>query len=68
VSARDTAAEVATLVRQTLALPDSEPIQPQQLIFCFGSSNTSRLRSRKELSITLRAAISRKLSLPKMQC
>jgi acyl carrier protein len=33
VSARDTAAEVATLVRQTLALPDSEPIQPQQLFF-----------------------------------
>ncbi len=33
MSARDTAAEVATLVRQTLALPESEPIQPQQLFF-----------------------------------
>jgi len=33
VSARDTSSEVATLVRQTLALPESEPIQPQQLFF-----------------------------------
>jgi acyl carrier protein len=33
MSARDTPAEVATLVRQTLALPESEPIQPQQLFF-----------------------------------
>ena len=33
MSARDTAAEVATLVRQTLALAESEPIQPQQLFF-----------------------------------
>jgi len=33
VSARDTAAEVATLVRQTLALAESEPVQPQQLFF-----------------------------------
>jgi len=33
VSARHTAAEVATLVRQTLALPASEPISPQQLFF-----------------------------------
>jgi acyl carrier protein len=33
MSARDTAAKVATLVRQTLALPESEPIQPQQLFF-----------------------------------
>jgi len=33
VSARDTAAEVTTLVRQTLALPASEPISPQQLFF-----------------------------------
>ena len=30
---RDTAAEVAKLVRQTLALPESEPIEPQQLFF-----------------------------------
>ena len=29
----DTAAAVATLVRQTLALPESEPIEPQQLFF-----------------------------------
>ena len=33
MSARDTSAEVVTLVRQTLALPESEPIQPQQLFF-----------------------------------
>lgn len=33
MSARHTAAEVATLVRQTLALPASEPISPQQLFF-----------------------------------
>ena len=33
MSARDTSAEVATLVRQTLALPESEPIQSQQLFF-----------------------------------
>ena len=33
MSARDTSAEVATLVRQTLALPASEPISPQQLFF-----------------------------------
>jgi acyl carrier protein len=33
VSARDTAAEIAMLVRQTLALPESEPIAPQQLFF-----------------------------------
>ena len=33
MSARDTSAEVATLVRQTLALPQSEPIEPQQLFF-----------------------------------
>ena len=33
MSERDTAAEVATLVRQTLALPESEPISPQQLFF-----------------------------------
>lgn len=33
MSARDTSAEVATLVRQTLALPESEPIEPQQLFF-----------------------------------
>ena len=30
---RDTPGEVATLVRQTLALPESEPIAPQQLFF-----------------------------------
>ena len=33
MSTRDTSAEVAVLVRQTLALPESEPIQPQQLFF-----------------------------------
>ena len=33
MSARDTLAEVAILVRQTLALPDTEPIAPQQLFF-----------------------------------
>ncbi len=33
MSKRDTSAEVATLVRQTLALPESEPIEPQQLFF-----------------------------------
>ena len=33
MSARDTSAEVAVLVRQTLALPESEPIQSQQLFF-----------------------------------
>jgi len=33
VSARDTSAEVAILVRQTLAIPESEPIEPQQLFF-----------------------------------
>jgi len=33
MSARDTSTEVAMLVRQTLALPESEPIQPQQLFF-----------------------------------
>lgn len=33
MSARDTQAEVATLVRQTLALPESEPISSQQLFF-----------------------------------
>jgi acyl carrier protein len=33
VTERDTAAEVAKLVRQTLALPESEPIEPQQLFF-----------------------------------
>ena len=33
MSARDTSAEVAMLVRQTLALPQSEPIEPQQLFF-----------------------------------
>jgi len=33
VSTRDTSAEVAVLVRQTLALPESEPIEPQQLFF-----------------------------------
>ena len=30
---RDVRAEVSTLVRQTLALPDTEPIEPQQLFF-----------------------------------
>lgn len=33
MSGRDTSAELAALVRQTLALPESEPIQPQQLFF-----------------------------------
>jgi acyl carrier protein len=33
VSERDTSAEVATIVRQTLALPETEPIEPQQLFF-----------------------------------
>lgn len=33
MSTRDTSAEVATLVRQTLALPETEPIEPQQLFF-----------------------------------
>ncbi len=33
MSTRDTSAEVATLVRQTLALPETEPIAPQQLFF-----------------------------------
>jgi acyl carrier protein len=33
MSSRDTSGEVANLVRQTLALPDSEPISPQQLFF-----------------------------------
>ena len=33
MSARDTAAEVATLVRQTLAVPETEPIEPRQLFF-----------------------------------
>jgi acyl carrier protein len=33
MSSRDTSAEVAMLVRQTLALPDSEPISGQQLFF-----------------------------------
>ena len=33
MSSRDTLAEVATLVRQTLALPETEPIAPQQLFF-----------------------------------
>jgi acyl carrier protein len=33
VTARDTFAEVATLVRQTLALPESEPISREQLFF-----------------------------------
>ena len=33
MTARDTSTEVAMLVRQTLALPESEPIQPQQLFF-----------------------------------
>jgi acyl carrier protein len=33
VSARDTSAEVAMLVRQTLALSQSEPISSQQLFF-----------------------------------
>ena len=33
MTARDTLAEVATLVRQTLALPESEPVTPEQLFF-----------------------------------
>jgi len=33
MSSRDTHAEVATLVRQTLALPESEPVLPEQLFF-----------------------------------
>ena len=33
MSTRDTAGEVAVLVRQTLALDDNEPILPQQLFF-----------------------------------
>jgi acyl carrier protein len=33
MSSRDTLAEVAMLVRQTLALPDSEPIRDEQLFF-----------------------------------
>ena len=33
MSTRDTSAEVARLVRQTLALPETEPIEPQQLFF-----------------------------------
>lgn len=33
MSSRDTLAEVAMLVRQTLALPDSEPIGAEQLFF-----------------------------------
>jgi acyl carrier protein len=33
LSARDTSSEVATLVRQTLALSETEPISPQQLFF-----------------------------------
>ncbi len=33
MSERDTYAEVVTLVRQTLALPETEPISPQQLFF-----------------------------------
>ncbi len=33
MSTRNTTAEVATLVRQTLALPETEPILPQQLFF-----------------------------------
>ena len=33
MSSRDTLAEVATLVRQTLALPDTEPIGQEQLFF-----------------------------------
>lgn len=33
MSVRDTQAEVATLVRQTLALPETEPISPPQLFF-----------------------------------
>ena len=33
MSTRDTSAEVAVLVRQTLAIPESEPIEPEQLFF-----------------------------------
>jgi acyl carrier protein len=33
LSTRDTPGEVAMLVRQTLALPETEPISPQQLFF-----------------------------------
>lgn len=33
MSERDTAAEVVTLVRQTLALPETEPIESRQLFF-----------------------------------
>jgi acyl carrier protein len=33
MSSRDTLVEVVTLVRQTLALPDQEPISPDQLFF-----------------------------------
>ena len=33
MSARDTSAEVATLVRRTLALSETEPIETQQLFF-----------------------------------
>lgn len=33
MSERDTAAEVVTLVRQTLALPETEPIETRQLFF-----------------------------------
>lgn len=33
MTGRDTLAEVAVLVRQTLALPETEPIAPQQLFF-----------------------------------
>ena len=60
----------ATLVRQTLALSESEPIQPQQLFFydlgllrwtcsicCFVSSNISGSRYRKARSITSRGGL-----------
>lgn len=33
MTTRDTSTEVSALVRQTLALPDTEPIEPQQLFF-----------------------------------
>lgn len=33
MSSPDTLADVATLVRQTLAVPETEPISPQQLFF-----------------------------------
>ena len=33
MSTRDTPGEVAMLVRQTLALPETEPVSPQQLFF-----------------------------------